>query len=371
MFKFFMPTKVYTGEEAVRKNADALRLGKRAMLVTGKHSGEKSGALADVLSILEANAIPSVVYNKIENNPTIESTVEGGRIAREFGADFIVGIGGGSPLDAAKAIAVFATNEPVPGTDFEMLDIFKGTFRNEPLPMAAIPTTAGTGSETTPYSILTLHSIKNKQSFSSEKVFYKVAFLDGRYMVNLPLQVTRNTVVDAMSHLLEGYTNTRSSAATDYIALEGLRIIGTKLSGLSVGGFSAADCTELLWAATLGGIVITHAATTIVHSMGYPLTYYKDIPHGMANGLLLGEYLRRTSAVLPEKVSRALSLLGFADTDTFSAFLREILPCDIHFSADELVAWSETAIKAKNVATCPFPVTREAEEAIYKHCLFV
>lgn len=369
MFKFFIPTKVLVGENVIRKNADALLLGKRALIVTGKTSGEKSGALGDVLSVLEANHIPVTVFNQIENNPTLETTAEGGRIAREFGADFIIGIGGGSPLDAAKAIAVFATNEPIPGSGFEMPDIMKGSFPNEPLPMVAVPTTAGTGSETTPYSILTLHSIKNKQSFSSEKVFYKVAFLDGRYMKNLPLQVLRNTVVDAISHLLEGYTNTKSSLSTDYIALEGLRIIGEKLPSLSTGNYSVDDCTALLWAATLGGIVISHTATTIVHSMGYPITYYKDIPHGMANGLLLGEYLARTSCVLPEKVSLALANLGFQDCDAFSAFLHAILPCDVSFSAEELAAWSETAIKAKNVATCPFRVTRETEEAIYRSCL--
>ncbi len=369
MFTYFMPTKIYTGEGAVLKNTSALLLGKRAMIVTGKSSGEKSGALGDVLAVLEKEGIPALVYNKIENNPTIESTVEGGRVAREFGADFLIGIGGGSPLDAAKAIAVYAANEPIPGSDFEAHDIFKGNFKNTPLPMAAIPTTAGTGSETTPYSILTLHSIKNKQSFSSPSVFYKTAFLDGRYTVNLPLQIARNTAVDAMCHLLEGFTDTRASAGSDYIALEGLRIIGKYLIKLKDGGLSIEDCTDLLWAATLGGMVISQTGTTIVHSMGYPLTYYKDIPHGMANGLLLGEYLRRTAKVLPCKITQALSALGFADTETISAYLQEILPCNISFTSEELREWAETTIRAKNVAICPFPVTRDDEIEIFETCL--
>lgn len=369
MFTYFMPTKIFAGENAVINNSAALILGKRAMIVTGKSSGKKSGALDDCLKVLEQNGVPTLVYDKIENNPTIESTVEGGKAAREFGADFLIGIGGGSPLDAAKAIAVYAVNEPIEGSDFGMLDIFKGKFKNKPLPMAAIPTTAGTGSETTHYSILTLHSIKNKKSFSSPEVFYKVAFLDGRYTVNLPLQIARNTAVDAMCHLIEGFTDKKSSPGSDYIALEGLRVIAKHTEALKGGGLSVSDCTALLWAATLGGMVISQTGTTIIHSMGYPLTYYKDIPHGMANGLLLAEYLRRTEKVLPEKTAQVLKALDFADIEALATYLREILPCDVSFTEDELYAWTETTINAKNVPVCPFAVSREDEMEIFKTCL--
>ncbi|MGN1116339.1 MAG: iron-containing alcohol dehydrogenase, partial [Candidatus Ornithomonoglobus sp.] len=179
MYSFHMPTKITVGTNAVKENTADLILGTRAMIVTGKSSGKKSGALDDVTDALTQNNIPYLIYDKIENNPTIESTAEGGAAARGFGADFLIGIGGGSPLDAAKAIAVYAVNEPKDGSDFELYDIFNGSYKNKPLPMAGIPTTAGTGSEATPYSILTLHRDKNKKSFSSPDVFYKTAFIDG------------------------------------------------------------------------------------------------------------------------------------------------------------------------------------------------
>ena len=370
MFTYFMPTKIYAGENALRENADALILGKKAMIVTGRASGKKSGALDDVLAILEEKGIDAIVYDKIENNPTIETCAEGGAAAREFGADFLVGIGGGSPLDAAKAIAVYAVNVPADGTDFALYDIFKGNFKNKPLPMAAIPTTAGTGSEVTPYSILTLHSIKNKKSFTSPDVFYKCAFLDGRYTVNLPLQIARNTAVDAMSHLIEGFTDKRASAGSDYIALEGLRIIGKHMHALREGTLSVSDCMELLWASTLGGIVISQTGTTIVHSMGYPLTYYKDIPHGMANGMILPEYLRRTEEVLPEKVKACLTALGLSSTEEFKAYLADVLPYSAEISEAEAYDWTETTITAKNAQVCPFTVTREDEFEMYKTVLF-
>lgn len=367
-FKFLMPTKVIVGSGCVKSSISDLILGKRCMIVTGKTSGRKSGALADVTEALSSQGIEYLVYDKISNNPTIEETAEGGAVAKEFGCDFLIGIGGGSPLDACKAIAVYAVNPPSDNGDFKLYDIFKGSYPSKPLPMAAIPTTAGTGSETTPYSILTLHSEQTKRSFSCPDVFYKTAFLDGRYTVGLPLQIARNTAIDAMSHLLEGYTNKKASPLTDYIALEGLRILGKYADVLKIGNFTEDICTELLWAASLGGIVISQTGTTIVHSMGYGLTYHKDIPHGMANGFLLGEYLERVKRIAPDRISQCESAMGMT-LGEFKNFLFDCLPYDGVFSAAELKEWAKTSIKARNVASCPFAVDYELEVEIYERCL--
>ena len=143
MFKFHMPTKVIVGQNSVLENPKELVLGENALIVTGKSSGKKSGALDDVIAILKNEKIPYHVYDKVENNPEINDMAQGARVARECGCDFIIAIGGGSPLDAAKAIAVYTTNEPKENSDFELYDIFNGTYKNKPLPMVAIPTTAG------------------------------------------------------------------------------------------------------------------------------------------------------------------------------------------------------------------------------------
>ena len=366
MFKYHMPTKVIVGENCVLENSGELIIGKHALIVTGKSSGKKSGALDDVINLLENKKIPYHVYDKIENNPEINDMARGAEFARECGCDFIIAIGGGSPMDAAKAIAVYATNEPREKGDFELYDIFKGTYKNKPLPMVAIPTTAGTGSEVTPYSILTLHKEQTKRSFSSVDTFFKSAFLDGRYTVNLPLQVARNTAVDALCHLIEGYTNKKASPSSDYIAIEGMRIIGKHLGALENGQFDVDACTELLWASTLGGIVISQTGTTIVHSMGYQLTYFKDIPHGQANGYLLCEYLKR---VTPERVGDCLEAMGLSSLDELKDYLEKILPRVDNFDEKELVEWSKIAILAKNVAVCPYPVTQDLEIEIYKNSL--
>lgn len=369
MFKYFMPVKVFVGENCVADNSNSLILGTRAMIVTGKTSGKASGALDDVTTVLKKADIPYLVYDKIGNNPTIQETVKGGATAREFGADFLIGIGGGSPLDATKAIAVYAVNESKKDSDFDMYDIFKGSYQNKPLPTAAIPTTAGTGSEVTQYSILTLHNIANKKSFSSEDVFYKTAFLDGRYIQNLPLNIMRNTAIDAMCHLLEGFTNKRSNSGSDHIALEGLRIIGDNFDTLINGNPSVLTCTELLWASCLGGMVIAQTGTTIVHSMGYPLTYYKNVPHGLANGQLLGEYLTLTDLKMPYKTDLYLEALNLNSLDEFKEIIKKLTPCGVKFTVEELSEWTNTTIQSANVKTCPFDVTREMEIEIYKKCL--
>lgn len=366
MYKFHMPTRVIVGTNCVLENPNELIIGKRAFIVTGKSSGEKSGALGDVIKVLENAKIPYHVYDKIENNPEINDMARGGEFARSSGCDFIIAIGGGSPLDAAKAIAVYAVNEPKENSDFGLYDIFGGSYKNKPLPMVAIPTTAGTGSEVTPYSIMTLHKEQTKKSFSCVDTFFKTAFIDGRYTLNLPLQVARNTAVDAMCHLIEGYTNKKASPSSDFVALEGLRIIGKHLNMLENGVFNVEACTELLWASTLGGIVISQTGTTIVHSMGYQLTYFKDIPHGQANGLLLYEYLKRVDKV---RVSNCLSALGLGSLEELKQCLEKILPCVDNFKEAELLEWAETSIKAKNVASCPYSVTKELEIEIYKNSL--
>ena len=160
-----------------------------------------------------------------------------------------------------------------------------------------------------------------------------------------------------------------ASDGSDYIALEGLKILGKWLHVFEKGDFDEKICTELLWASALGGIVISQTGTTIVHSMGYQLTYFKDIPHGMANGYLIYEYLKRVNDVLPEKVSSILNALGIENLDDFKENVAKIMPRTTIFMTEELESYVKTSIVAKNVALCPFTVNEEIELEIYKSSL--
>ncbi len=336
-----MPTKVIAGEGCVLKNGKEIAgLGKRAMIVTGKSSGHKSGALQDVLQVLDEHNMQYEVYDCIENNPTLESMVEAGEHARRWKPDVIIGIGGGSPLDAAKAIAVLANND-MPG-----MDLYSGNYPNKPLPIAAIPTTAGTGSEVTPYSVLTLQDIESKKGFTSEDIFPKVAFLDAVYTQMLPIDVTVHTAVDALSHAIEGFVATRGSVYTDYIALESIKLFTECMPQLKAGDLSLMEREKLLRASTLAGIVIAHTGTTIVHSMGYSLTYFKNIPHGKANGLLLAEYLRFVEKVATEKVQAILQAMKIANVDEFAEHMNELLDDDIRLLPEEIERYASISIRA-------------------------
>ncbi len=362
MDTYYMPTKVISGINCVVENSSMLALGKTALIVTGRTSAVKSGALADVTAALDKENVPYEVYNKIENNPTLECVYDAGCAARVCGADFIVAIGGGSPLDAAKAAAVFAMNNIAP------MQIFDGNFENKPLPIVAIPTTAGTGSEVTPYSILTLTAAGTKRNFTSEDCFPKIAFLDGKYTANLPLQITRNTAVDAMCHAIESAVSKRSTALSEYIALEALRLISKCTDALRTGEFTPEIRQTLLEAAMLGGMTISQTGTTIVHSMGYQPTFDKDVPHGMSNGLLMGEFLKWSYDSTSETIDKCMDALGMASIDAFADYLAEILPCDAEFTAEDIEAFLAISMKAK-LASCPKAVTEDAERMIYMNSL--
>jgi len=338
-FKFYIGTKVLFGKGCVAENkAEFGKYGKRALVVTGRHSGKASGALDDVIAVMDGLGIEYRIYDRVENNPSLDNVKEGGDVARDFKADFIVGIGGGSPLDAAKAVAVLAVN------DMDPLELYNNSFKNKPLPLLAIPTTAGTGSEVTPYSILTRKDKQTKMSFSSEDIFPKVAFLDARYTESMSYSVTVNTAVDALSHAVEGFLSRRSKAVSDILAVESIRLFGECSRSLLENSIDFETREKLLYMSTLAGMVISHTGTTVVHGMGYPLTYFKDIPHGKANGLLMEEYLKFNYGYVKEKIDKVLGLLGLRDIEEFGGVMDKLVGKGLAISEEEIDLYSSIAV---------------------------
>jgi alcohol dehydrogenase class IV len=309
-FGFEIGTKVLFGKGCLITNKAMLnKYGKRALIVTGKRSAKASGALAHVEEILKEYNIAYSIYDKVENNPSLENVAEGGKAAREFKADFIIGIGGGSPLDASKAVAVLATN------DIEPLELYKNVFGNKPLPIVAIPTTAGTGSEVTPYSILTRDDMKTKMSFGNEDTFPKLAFIDATYTESMSYETTVDTAVDALSHAMEGFLSKRSTPVSDVLAVEAIKVFAECSRALSENDIDFNIREKLLYVSVLGGMVISHTGTTIMHGLGYSLTYFKDIPHGRANGFFMREYLKYNYESVSEKIEKILELFKVSSMD--------------------------------------------------------
>ncbi len=287
---FYMPTEIVWGRGCINKNPSKLALGKKAIIVCGRNSAKACGALDDVTAALASLGIDYEIFNKITENPPIEVCYEGGRLAVSINADFVIGIGGGSPLDASKAIAAYAADESL-----EMEDIFTDKVKKV-LPIAAIPTTAGTGSEVDAASVLTLTSGKVKKSFKTHDTYPKVAFLDADYTESLNLEYTISTALDAFCHCVESYLSPKSTIISRMFAMRGAQMIYSALGDIAEMNKNIdlkliSDLREpLLAGASMGGIAIGTTGTGFNHPLGYNLTLYKGIPHGRACAVFMREY---------------------------------------------------------------------------------
>ena len=354
---FYMPTRIIRGRDCVREEGARLaELGRHALIVTGK-SSRANGALADVIAALEANGQAATVFDRVTPNPTVACVREGIALLRAAGADHIVAVGGGSPMDAAKAIATLAVQER--GDE----EIFAGGYAAEALPMAHVPTTAGTGSEVTPYAILTNDFQQTKTSITSPAMFPRIAFLDGKYMEGLPAAQTVNTALDAFSHAVEGMLSRNATPLSDLLAEACLRIL-YPLLGKTASPLTLAERDALLYASTLAGMAIAHSGTTAVHGMGYYLTYYYSVDHGRANGLLLGETLRLCEEKKVPALARILSACGAPLCDvcaTVDALLgeRESIPCE------RLEEFARRAMGNKNIKKSAYEPTEEEVRRIF------
>lgn len=345
--QFFMPTKVVMGNACILANSVLMaEMGKKALIVTGTNSAKKNGSLEDVISALKSNLQAYVIYDKVMANPTIECAYEGAAFAKENKVDFVIAIGGGSPMDAAKAIALLAKQ------DIPEENLFSYSYTSDVLPMAFVPTTAGTGSEVTQYSILTNHKAETKTSIASPFLFPKLAFLDAKYMAGLSYSTTINTAIDALSHSVEGMLSIRSNTITDSLALESIQLIASCFESLKLQTLTEKQRESLLYASTLGGMVIANTGTTAVHSMGYSLTYFKDIDHGRANGLLLAAFLAFVAESCPERIKTILASMELKNVDEFSKVMNGLLGEKETLTDNEIEKYVKLAMKTKNISNC-------------------
>ena len=364
--RFFAPTNVYLEKECVKNHKQELcGLGTKAFIVTGRHSAKANGSLDDVTAVLSEAGIPYVIFNEIEENPSIETVVRAAEIGKKEQTDFVIGIGGGSPLDAAKAIALLINN---PQETEECLYVKKPLTA---LPVAEIPTTCGTGAEVTPNAVLTRHALQTKGSISYS-IYPKLALVDGKYLASCSRNLIVNTAVDALSHLVESRLHSKSNLYNQMFSEYGL----TLWSGLIpfITGEKEPDeeaRTRLMLAATVAGMAIAQTGTSLPHALSYGITYRYNVPHGKACGILLAAYMEEYAATRPEEVRRVLSLIGFDSTEDFGAFLRKLLG-EVSITAEELDLFAtEMAGNTGKLATYPFPIDRDGLQRILAESLII
>lgn len=342
---YFMPTKIIMAKNCIIENSEVFKtLGKRAIIVTGKTSAKKNGALLDVTNALEQEGLEYFIYDKVVSNPTVDCVYEGVALAKSMDADMVIAIGGGSPMDAAKAIALLKCQ------DIEKENFFCGKYENRALPMAFVPTTAGTGSEVTQYSIINNDVAKTKTNIVSPSLFPKVALLDAKYLLGLSQETSINTALDALSHSIEGLLSVKSDVVSKMVAVEGIKNIAQCFNNLITNDLSVEVREKLLYASLLGGIVIAQTGTTSVHALGYSLTYFKHVDHGRANALVMIEYLKLIQAKYPEIIKTILEAAGLESLSCLKEVFDDLLGNIDEITLDEAKMFASIAIKARNIS---------------------
>ncbi|HHU74665.1 MAG TPA: iron-containing alcohol dehydrogenase [Clostridiales bacterium] len=362
-FNYYMPTKIYYGRGVIDQyKNDMENLGGKALIVTGKISSKKNGSLMQMQSALDSLNIKYITFDEVEENPSLETIEKAANVGKEEKVQFVIGIGGGSPLDAAKAIAVFIKN---PHVNKENIFFSK---KLESLPVVAVPTTSGTGSEVTPYSIVTVHKEKTKKNLG-QLVYPVIAYMDPGFTDNLPYHITVNTAIDAFTHLVESYLNRDCNLMTEIYAMKGFELFKSSFENLVGKELTCKFRENIMLASMYGGIAISQSGTSLPHGMGYALTYHKNIPHGLANGLLTIEYLRCFKN--QEKIINMLNVLGMENIDQLDRVFQSLIQVDIEISSQEIKEYaSDFANNKEKLRKHPEEVTLKNIEGIYKNSLY-
>lgn len=319
-----MPTKVIGGSNAVRRAAQDLSvLGSRALIITGSHSAQRSGALDDVIAVLRRQNIGCNIYSGVTQNPLMSQCISAGHIARECQAEFLIAIGGGSVMDAGKVACIFASNPDLTAETVYDLD-----FPYTPLPLVTVGLTAGTGSEVSPYAVITVDATGRKRSITHACCYPRIAIADALYTRTMSYAVTVSTALDALSHILEGWLSPRFDHTSALFAVHALSLVWDGLVALANGGERMAlsyDLRDALYTGSIcAGMVLNTCSTGFPHALGYPLTERYGVPHGQACALFLPALLERGREFIPERTAEIYRTIG-ADHTEFCAVLHKLI----------------------------------------------
>ncbi|PAB58517.1 iron-containing alcohol dehydrogenase [Anaeromicrobium sediminis] len=311
-FQFSIPTDVIFGCGSLnRLSKVGKRIGKKALLVTGKSSMRKTGILDRVVKLLNEGSVEVVVNEGVDPNPKTNYINDMVTLAKEEKCDFVIGLGGGSSMDAAKAIALVVANggiieDYLPGGERANMRGIKGA-----LPIVAISTTAGTGSEVTMFSVITNPITKEKPGIGHRCLYPKVSIVDPELMVSVPKSITKNTGIDVLFHAIEAYISKGATPFTDMYAKEAISLVLNNLHKVLEDGTNIEAREKMAWANTLAGIAITHGGTIGIHGMGHPVSGHTNSAHGATLATLGVAFLEETWDGHIDRYASLTELLGF------------------------------------------------------------
>jgi len=374
------PTRVVSGHGALGSSRACLAgmgIGK-ALVVCG----ENVVKLPEVKEFTEAceGCIEIEVFSGAEPDPTDENVLEGGRMGREFGAEAVIGIGGGSSMDCAKAIAaeigaegwINAQDRPGEPTEIE----------HDVLPIVCVPTTAGTGSEVNPFSVITFTGTERKLVLNHERLYPRCAVLDPALLTSAPKHVRVAAGLDALTHAVESYVSTRADRSTRKWAAECIGLVAEYLPRVAEDAGDMQAQARMQRAAMVASLSFAQTRLGIVHAMALPLSALFGVPHGIANAILLPHGMRFNCPADPEAFAKIAELLG-EDIDGISTEeAANLAPSaveklavqvgapttmsEVGVEEDAIERMAEDAMSSAHVQVNPREMSREDVIAVYE-----
>lgn len=376
-FTFSVPQNIIVGRGSLAKLPEVAEKsgGKKAFIISGPHLN-KMGIVQSCVDALKAKGIESSVFTETEGNPSVETVDKASAAYKESGADFIVALGGGSPMDVAKAVGVVARYGGSI-TEYEGADKVPGDI----IPLIAVPTTAGTGSEVTAFSVITDHSRNYKLTVFSYKLIPSYAILDAELLTTAPASVAAACGIDALVHALEAYISTAASPFSDAMAEKALELIGANIRCYAANSGDIEAAENMLVGSLFAGIAFSWARLGDVHAMSHPVSAYFNVPHGVANAILLptiveynmladkGKYLNIYNYIAelpaaPEEFTADMlvdELLNLNEALGIPAGLEEA-----GVTKDKFDAMADDAMKSGNIAVNPRSTTKKDVLALYE-----
>lgn len=370
---YYMPTKVIFGKGCSKKIANTIGPfhPKKIMLVTGTKSMKKLGIADKIVNYLKDYEV--VIYNNVRQNPNVNTVEDGIQFSKDEKCDSVIGLGGGSAIDTAKAVSVLSKNQgPV---DEYLSENRKIT--NRGFPLIAIPTTAGTGTEVTQYASIIDEKKKHKLSLSHEYIHPNIAIVDPILTVSMPKSVTATTGLDALSQCIEAYWSKNHTPISDIFALNGIDLIFQNL----VNAFNFSENMEfrekMALASLFSGIAISITETTIVHSVSYPLTTQFDVPHGLACALTLPSFIRFNSKVVKSRICSIARTIGVKTIEELIKEVEELISSleipkklsDVGIQRKDIEVILRDGFRPDRAENNPRKVTREDLKAILEDLL--
>jgi alcohol dehydrogenase class IV len=299
MFQILMSDRTIVGADAISSAGEQIRaLGSQALLISGQIV-EKNGIVKKLTNVLDEVNVKYTVFTDITGEPDDIMIAEAKKAFDQSGCDMVIGIGGGSPQDSAKAVSAISDHAPI----------------------VLIPTTAGSGSEATKFYCVTESATDTKKLITDEKVIPRLAIIDPTLSVTAPKSITAATGMDALTHAVEAFTSRKATPYTDMFALSAIRRVFEYLPRAYEDGEDIEARTEMAFAAYEAGVCINNASVTLVHGMSRPIGALFHVPHGISNAMLIVKCLMFAKEGCPHKFAEIGRTLGAAGTDAECAEL--------------------------------------------------